>query len=833
MSRPKHIIKNLNNTSVRLINENFRSALDELELANFKGGEINTGDVIINQTYVQTNNIITGKQEVVCEVGDDIQEKIDSIASTGGIVALRNGTYTLTDDINLPSGVYLHGETAYGVVLDFVDNTHGIKSIGTNVYTTGTISIAPGSSTVAGSGTSWLTNAAPGQYILLDQAWSLIVDVVSDTEITIELPYGWEPISGGDYIIASVISGVEFRNFIVTNASIGIDIQYADQFTMHGITTTLSGVGINVAHVSSCDIVNSYNLYNNYCLYITDAHLMKGDNFYSLGSQVGFGTKLTGVENSTIKNAVTAGNAINGMEFVSCQNLVVEGTFIQNMGNAVYIYGSSDIVLNNCATEYNGDCGVSIEGSSNITLSTVSSNYNTNDGFKITGCNDIGISTGHALSNGGYGIDIDITSSNNLVVAQGFSSNSSGDINDLGTGTIISGCLGVGNKNINYLLPDQTSNSGKVLKTDGTDVSWQDDTGFTGTMDDITDGTTYVKTHNDYTDADKTTVGNTSGTNTGDQDLSGLIAKTTNITSLNETGIADGELAVFNLTNKDIRTSNVTITTTIGADHTTVPTSQAVAEAIVAGGGYTDEMAQDAVGGMVNTTLTYTDSTPELKVTNPVTPETIGFTITAGTTPKTLTVALDASVSGTNTGDQDLSGLVPYTGATADLEIGAYQISASGAEIGVNGIGILDTTETHVGTLVSPTLTGNRDYTLPDESGIIALTSDITSGLTWSVITGTTQSANVNNGYITVNSSLTTIYSPGSPSMGDIVRIVGNGTGGWTFSLEPGVTAYFGNTNTSAGGSLSSTNTGDCIEVICISSTVWRVMSSVGNITVA
>ena len=79
---------------------------------------------------------------------------------------------------------------------------------------------------------------------------------------------------------------------------------------------------------------------------------------------------------------------------------------------------------------------------------------------------------------------------------------------------------------------------------------------------------------------------------------------------------------------------------------------------------YTDEMAQDAVGGMVDSSLTYTDGTPELKVTNPVSPETVGFTITAGTTPKTLTVALDASVSGTNTGDQDLSAYVETAGDT-------------------------------------------------------------------------------------------------------------------------------------------------------------------------
>jgi hypothetical protein len=36
------------------------------------------------------------------------------------------------------------------------------------------------------------------------------------------------------------------------------------------------------------------------------------------------------------------------------------------------------------------------------------------------------------------------------------------------------------------------------------------------TMDDITDGSTYVKTENNLTDAEKTILGNTSGTNTGD-----------------------------------------------------------------------------------------------------------------------------------------------------------------------------------------------------------------------------------------------------------------------------------------------------------------------------
>ncbi|MDD4027022.1 MAG: hypothetical protein PHO75_02420 [Candidatus Shapirobacteria bacterium] len=81
------------------------------------------------------------------------------------------------------------------------------------------------------------------------------------------------------------------------------------------------------------------------------------------------------------------------------------------------------------------------------------------------------------------------------------------------------------------------------------------------------------------------------------------IAKTTNITSLNETGIADGEIAIFNLTNKDIRTSNVTIATTLGADDTTIPTSKAVKDV-------TDALVLKSLYDANSILMATTDNTP-------------------------------------------------------------------------------------------------------------------------------------------------------------------------------------------------------------------------------
>ncbi len=45
---------------------------------------------------------------------------------------------------------------------------------------------------------------------------------------------------------------------------------------------------------------------------------------------------------------------------------------------------------------------------------------------------------------------------------------------------------------------------------------------FDGTMDDIPNGTTYVKTENNLTDAEKTILSNTSGTNSGDNAVNSL-----------------------------------------------------------------------------------------------------------------------------------------------------------------------------------------------------------------------------------------------------------------------------------------------------------------------
>lgn len=109
------------------------------------------------------------------------------------------------------------------------------------------------------------------------------------------------------------------------------------------------------------------------------------------------------------------------------------------------------------------------------------------------------------------------------------------------------------------------------------------------------------------------------------------------------------------------------------------------------------------------------------------------------------------------------------------------------------------------------------------------------TGLTWSEVTGTSQSAAVNNAYICNNAGLVTVTLPDTAAVGDIVRVVGKGAGGWSVAQNASEIIHFGNldSTTGVGGSISSTHRRDAVELVCVvANTEWNVISSHGNITV-
>ena len=104
-------------------------------------------------------------------------------------------------------------------------------------------------------------------------------------------------------------------------------------------------------------------------------------------------------------------------------------------------------------------------------------------------------------------------------------------------------------------------------------------------------------------------------------------------------------------------------------------------------------------------------------------------------------------------------------------------------------------------------------------------------GITWNEITGTTQSASADNGYITNNESLVTVTLPSTCVVGKIIRIIGKGAGGWKLAQNSGQSIRVGTDETTEGtsGYIESGSPYDSIEVICVTTdTEFSAIQSTG-----
>lgn len=108
-------------------------------------------------------------------------------------------------------------------------------------------------------------------------------------------------------------------------------------------------------------------------------------------------------------------------------------------------------------------------------------------------------------------------------------------------------------------------------------------------------------------------------------------------------------------------------------------------------------------------------------------------------------------------------------------------------------------------------------------------------GFTWNNTTGTTQSMSTDNGYISNNASQSTFTLPTTAAVGKVVAVAGSGAGGWILAQNASQYIQFGPlvTTTGTGGSLTSTNQFDSVQLVCIvANDGWSVISSIGNISI-
>lgn len=109
------------------------------------------------------------------------------------------------------------------------------------------------------------------------------------------------------------------------------------------------------------------------------------------------------------------------------------------------------------------------------------------------------------------------------------------------------------------------------------------------------------------------------------------------------------------------------------------------------------------------------------------------------------------------------------------------------------------------------------------------------SGVVWTEVTGAAVGMAVNNGYILNNVGIVAATLPATAAVGDIVIIVGKGSGGWIMAQNAGQQTHFisSDTTTGGGGFLASTVRYDCVELVCTTAnTDFTVRSSTGNLAI-
>lgn len=193
-----------------------------------------------------------------------------------------------------------------------------------------------------------------------------------------------------------------------------------------------------------------------------------------------------------------------------------------------------------------------------------------------------------------------------------------------------------------------------------------------------------------------------------------------------------------------------------------------------------------------------------------------------------------------NSSNQSQSGLARYDGAGTwtGVTVTQHDILIGGASNGITSLALTNGQLAIGNTGNDPsaaTLTAGTGVTIANASGSITI-SATGGGLTWTVVTGTTQAAVVNAGYIANNAGTVTITLPVTAAVGTVQAVTGmNNATGWTIAQNAGQQIFFGSSATTSGatGSLSSTKTNDAVFMVCnVANTSWIVLNSVGNITV-
>ena len=161
---------------------------------------------------------------------------------------------------------------------------------------------------------------------------------------------------------------------------------------------------------------------------------------------------------------------------------------------------------------------------------------------------------------------------------------------------------------------------------------------------------------------------------------------------------------------------------------------------------------------------------------------------------------------------------------------------------GLTSLGVASNGQIPIGSTgadaVLATLSPGTNISISNGAGSITIATSGPASFSWAVITAN-QTAAVNHGYICNKAGTLALALPATAVVGDLLEVTGINTAlGWQITQAANQQIFFGTSSTTLGatGTLTSSATRDSVRLVCVvagASTVWNVISSVGNITVA
>jgi hypothetical protein len=218
-----------------------------------------------------------------------------------------------------------------------------------------------------------------------------------------------------------------------------------------------------------------------------------------------------------------------------------------------------------------------------------------------------------------------------------------------------------------------------------------------------------------------------------------------------------------------------------------------------------------------------------------------GGTLTIGYSSPNITLDL-APIAGAIQKVNLQAGTSPIVPTAGAITLNGQVVAAGGTPVRTDGTGVstgaiqIQTSQAIAATdatKIGLSSFNSSDFSV-DANGFVSI---ISSGFTWNNVTGASATLAAENGYQANNAGLVTLTLPttASSTFGDTIKIMGLGAGGWTIAQLAGQQIQFGSSGTTVGvgGSLASTNRYDAVEIVySTTSGLWRVVSSVGNLTV-